>query len=1087
MPSKVKLFGRRRSSGNPLDIAPENPEPATSSFRVLERPDKPTHSYGAANGGPSKRVSGVRAFNSPLQQLRGKSADDLRLGPNRWVGDGNRLNPPSPLKRDRASAGTTNSGSSGYYESSTASARHSSSSTLPSSLDQEREPDEEGLFPRKTATTPMLQSIPADANEPLQPPPSFSTRAARALSFGQRFSRTSSFVKEPPPPPAAANYNDVPDSFEQSHGPEHHHQRDRSLTESSYASTAKPTMPSPSLALGSTDFDDDFGNMFAKMGQPGTSTQEQPLPSPSPMGGFHRTVSADDFALPAISDMQQESEPMFPPRSYSRQALTPSPTATRSRRDEAGSPYGWDERGSQDGMLYGSALSSPRLPDDGPTVPSHGNGIAPAFLGRSKAGYALVPERGASPGMERTSTDSYTSDNGNEKEQMIGKRQSQVDDGDRLVKRVELHDARGPPLSSSASNTSFRTVESSRLQPAQVQAIAGAARAGAISPGGSNDGDLFAGSSSSTPRAATRAVHGIQDESIQDFSPVGPPSRAVRPAAGHARTESGTPKRMTKAQFEMLQKHRDASPERSVEDAQPDDEDDDEDDAERLRQATRQRRKQEATMSVYRQQMKKVAGGGPADLPSAGRPHMDRSSSSAPAASMSALHLGGLSGPPPPDAIMGKDLSDEDEDVPLGVLQAHGFPGVGRPPTRMNENDAQRRISVAGTVAGGGAGQGNLPPFARRLPADPYFGASLVNPANRESLVFSSAQSMYGGAPAMPAQSPMGQPGGLVGVIAGEERARAARRGSPNPVTGSYNPMPLPSNMHPGMPRTMSMGSLMAPQMYSPSGMMAGMPPMPMMMPPQDQSQQQMQQFMQMQMQVMQNMLVMQQQHFGQSPQPQPQGTPDYLGVPQAGNRPMSMASQAPPYLGGPHQGRAMTMMNPPPQWDFNGNPQRPTSAMPGTFAPSVHGFNASGAYTPSIAPSERSNIGMPSRYRPVATNGDAPPPTSSRSQSMTSSMTLQALTNQQGPAPPRTPADGQPPPPPPPSANKPTIRVVDKPKGTPKVSARPVGAADEDEDVGWAEMAKRRTDKKFGWRRKEAKAPAAAEPALGDLYRNME
>ena len=131
--------------------------------------------------------------------------------------------------------------------------------------------------------------------------------------------------------------------------------------------------------------------------------------------------------------------------------------------------------------------------------------------------------------------------------------------------------------------------------------------------------------------------------------------------------------------------------------------------------------------------------------------------------------------------------------------------------------------------------------------------------------------------------------------------------------------------------------------------------------------------------------------------------------------------------------------------------------------------------YTPSIAPSERSNVGMPSRYRPVMTNGEAAP-NGGRSQSMTSSLTLQAFTHQQG-------AQSVPPPDTTQQA-KSTIRIVDKPKGTPKVSARPV-AADEDEDEGWAEMAKKRTDKKFGWRSKETK-PAAAE-ALGDLYKDME
>ena len=109
----------------------------------------------------------------------------------------------------------------------------------------------------------------------------------------------------------------------------------------------------------------------------------------------------------------------------------------------------------------------------------------------------------------------------------------------------------------------------------------------------------------------------------------------------------------------------------------------------------------------------------------------------------------------------------------------------------------------------------------------------------------------------------------------------------------------------------------------------------------------------------------------------------------------------------------------------------------------------------------------MASRYRPVQTNGDA---STGRSQSLTSSMTLQAFTN------PR-PESRQ-------AQSKNTIRIVDKPKGTPKVSTHQV-AADEDEDDGWAEMAKKRSEKKFGWRKKDNNA--SQEPALGDLYKGFE
>jgi len=764
---------------------------------------------------------------------------------------------------------------------------------------------------------------------------------------------------------------------------------------------------------------------------------------------------------------------MFPPRTLSRQIFTPSPPALR----DAGSPYSLDGRDSPDALMPGSALSSPRL-DGGSTVPPHTSGIAPAFLGRSKAGYSLVPERNPSPGFERMSSDSYSSshgDSGREQEKDYSNRQKHLDDGERWTRKVELRD--GPPMSDTASNDSYRTARRNTQQ-----ATAGASRPGTISPGSSEGGSLFgAESRNTTPRAARIAVQRSQDMSTFDSSPLGPPSRAIRPGSQHTRTTGGTPKKMTRAQFEALRQNEDDLSETSAEDLGKDleDEYDDDDEVERGKKLARQRAKNEANLSVYRQQMKKVTGGGPADLPSMVRPSLDRQSNSAPS-----LHMGGIGGPPPPgESVRGKQNDDDDEDVPLGILQAHGFPTVARPPTRQDEREGQRRASVAGSIVGGGAGQGNLPPFARRLPADPYYGASVVNPSHRESLAFGSGQSAYGGAPsiASPSTQPqMGHPGGLVGVIAGEERARAARRGSPNPITGTFHPLPsnMPSQV-PGLPRTMSTGSMGLPMTYTPSGLMAGVPQMPMMIPPmvpqQDPATQQMQQFMQMQMQMMQNMLAMQQQQMGlgtPSPQSQP-GAPDYLSVHPGAQRPMSVSSQAGLPNSVANQGRAMTMLNPPPSWNASNGQQRPTSLMPSNYAPSVKNMNWGGpgpGYTPSIAPSERSNVGMAPRYRPVSTAGESG---AGRSHSLTSSVTLQTFSK------PHSPSKSQAGP-----TIKSTIRLVDKPKGTPKVHTRAVDG-EEDEDDGWAEMAKKRTEKKSG-RRKPDKVQQEVV-TLKELYSQLE
>lgn len=214
----------------------------------------------------------------------------------------------------------------------------------------------------------------------------------------------------------------------------------------------------------------------------------------------------------------------------------------------------------------------------------------------------------------------------------------------------------------------------------------------------------------------------------------------------------------------------------------------------------------------------------------------------------------------------------------------------------------------------------------------------------------------------------------------------------------------------------------------------------------------------------------MQQQNMGQPPmQLQPPGNGFLSPSP---SRPMSMASQA-----GPNQGRSMTMMGPPSTWGQQPPQQnnRPGSSFQ-PYAPSANNLQAGpgAGYTPSIAPSERSNIGMPSRYRPVSTmNADGAMMSGGRSQSMTSSMTLQAFTN---------PAQQQQQQPEEQAKNN-TIRVIDKPKGAPRMVARAVD--DEDEDQGWSEMAKKRSERKWKWGRSKKEQPK--EESLGELYQNVE
>ena len=114
----------------------------------------------------------------------------------------------------------------------------------------------------------------------------------------------------------------------------------------------------------------------------------------------------------------------------------------------------------------------------------------------------------------------------------------------------------------------------------------------------------------------------------------------------------------------------------------------------------------------------------------------------------------------------------------------------------------------------------------------------------------------------------------------------------------------------------------------------------------------------------------------------------------------------------------------------------------------------------------------MPTRYRPVTSGNDG----MGRSQTMTSSLTVNAFNQQRQQAASPTPQ------PPQDQRKSTTIRMIDKPKGAPRVISKPM-QADEDEDEGWADMKKKReTKKKFGFGKKNK-----AESAIGDLYQGYD
>lgn len=572
------------------------------------------------------------------------------------------------------------------------------------------------------------------------------------------------------------------------------------------------------------------------------------------------------------------------------------------------------------------------------------------------------------------------------------------------------------------------------------------------------------GSTDTTPRAKKSNLAQQEERSLFDASPP-PPGKSTPPAPkaqALPQTENKN-KVMTPAQFERYRKEQEARRDQCFHKDDSEEEGDDyedDDEIERNKQLARERRKQEAHLAVYRQQMMKVTGEQPSDLP---RPGIDRVSLSAPNLNRSNTPTFSFDKP----TETGKASNDEDEDIPLGVLAAHGFPSKSRPPTASSsqvqyksESYPPPPASIAGTATAG-AGRGVLPPFARHLPPDPYFGAGLVNSSNRESLAFGHGgpSSAYGGSGSVHGgPQPNLQPGGLVGVIAGEERARAARRGSPN-AQGSYG-SPLP----PGMMQ-----------------MPMGMPGMPPVMTPGEQAtvqmSEQMNQMMQMQVQWMQQMQRMmgngmqgippgQQPPFMMPPpQQQMMMNAGMLAPPAQQQRPMTMSSPTPPGAPpGPRQGqrRAMSMMTPSPTQPWPPQSSNRMSKAPSMMSGALGGHGP--GYAPSIVPSERSNVGMPSRYRPVSTapSDEHLPWASSRSSDFTSG-TLQPGESGRNSSM-STSGDRQ-------SrlSNRPVSREPPK-KWT---------ASDDDDEEGWEEMKQKREKKKSTWLLKKKKD----EPGGLDLY----
>lgn len=695
-----------------------------------------------------------------------------------------------------------------------------------------------------------------------------------------------------------------------------------------------------------------------------------------------------------------------PPKTFasSRPTQPPSPIRVDRSKDVGGSPYSWDSRDSNDALMASppAAAHSP-YNERPPPVPRH---TAPLSVSPPPP---LQPRTNTSPVTERK-----PGRNGLMKTASLP-----VEDEDARLVRESFRASRDAKelgatqtrqngsSESSVKTPSFSSAHSSIQSQHQAQPVTAASSPDSMAE--------------ATPRAKGASM--ANEEARPLFSKTPPTPQTTRPGV---RFESQKPARMTQAEFAVLQRQHQVDPlsddESDVSDEYIDD-DQEEEERKKIEEMRKIRQQQQEKMSAHREMMKKTVGGmnqsfgGSVRPGSIERPGLNR-------ASMSASELLGNR----TSYYGGNDEEDETDDIPLGILKEHKFPKLGNrlshhsSLTNLRSASAQgmRPSSAAGSVVGG---SNNLPPFARGLPADlpsePYLGANLVQQPMRESIGYGAMgpASVYEGSAAGNAQPT------LVNMIADAEQAKEARRGGATKIfgTGTTYGQRLPQ---PGA---------MQQQMVPGQGMLGlgmGMPqaqaqPQQMFMPQQQQMSMNMQQMQMQQMQAMaqlqqQMQLMLQQQQMGiqqglpQMSMPQPMMQPGMM--PQnsflsanLGQRPMSMASNQ-----GLGQQRTRSMVNPP-TMNFNSMQQQ-------------FGNHLAPGYAPSLAPSERSNVGKSARYRPVTQQiHDG------------SSTVMSQSTVQPGQA----------------GANRLTIRVKAK---SPKSQAN---GANDDDDEGWGSPKKKWSAKK--------------------------
>ncbi|KAL4880011.1 hypothetical protein BJY04DRAFT_84747 [Aspergillus karnatakaensis] len=822
------------------------------------------------------------------------------------------------------------------------------------------------------------------------PPLAGALRAAgRTFSFGARFSKS---------PAQVPNRPSSPDTM-----------RSRATTNSTTSTATPPKLLESEFQLGRMD--DDFGNMFEGIGK--HDAQE----------ANRNSNSNASSNKPGLFSRKEE------------QPMRPSPISTDRSKEVEPSPYSWGSRHSEEGLL--AVVDSPQNdthsfqhgitnPTAAPPPPPHG--------GRRKS----TPMANAIP----VSTTSHRS---------LEKPKLAADKG-----------LRRSVLFSTSPDTSAIVDEDAQLVTASVHSNKRTSHAhySAVSPVLDDDDDddtpLF--NVQNTIKAVSEKRESLptsdhHEDNIEASIAVN--ARLAAEYESKPLPAMSNNKIMTPSQFEHYRQQQElkrANSNTSDTEESAESDFDEEDEAEKNREIERQRRKQEAHLSVYRQQMMKVTG---QQSPSPSLRPEDRPSSSTPNLTNLSLHPGNPSG-------SGKSSEgDDDDEVPLGILAAHGFPNRNRPPSRLMSSNSMQNLRAsyqpphlgsAGSDIGGN--RTSLPVFARNLPRDPYYGAGLVNPSNRESLALGGGGgggSVYGGPTAATGSSPALPPGGLVGVIATEERARAMRRGSPNTqaMYEAQTVIPGPPGSMGGIPRPYTMLN-----MNSPNGANL-QAPVSATEQAQIQLSQQMSSMMQMQMQWMQQMIQLQ---GGQAPLSQ-LAAPSNLPMPfpmNPGSRPSSMPTAGgafenmPLGYGGGSQ-RTMSMLDP-----------NVSTRLNSPAAPFINGGNRPGTpggpgYAASIAPSERSNVGLAPRYRPVST---LPAETES-----SSFLPLPKPWNDENRRSTFAPSSA--------NANPPntTVRPVSSYNRTltaPSKLHSQVHPEDEDEDEGWADMMKKREKKRNNWKVKK-------------------